>query len=134
MGILKGCWLAGLAAVAVASIAAAGRLFHHDFMQYDSKRTREAVLARIPLGTEIARARTMMQADGFDCRAVHSRFSDDRPGGKSQDSYPAADIVWCDSGELATWSLLVSKRWQVVFVDEGGRVTRVAVSVGLTGS
>jgi hypothetical protein len=75
-----------------------------------------------------------MEAEGFACRRLYNTgFAEDGPSGGPQIHHPPADLLWCDSGERATLTLLVSKRWQVAFVDSGGTVSRVAVGVGLTG-
>jgi hypothetical protein len=104
-----------------------------NLMQANSDNTKKAVLARIPIGTDVRHAHAVMESEGFICSRIHSAFAEDRPGGGPQINNPPADILWCDSGERMTTALLISKRWQVIFVDEGGRVTRVAVGVGLTG-
>lgn len=105
------------------------------FFQEDSERTRQAVLARIPIGTEISQAQKIMEAEGFVCSKLHDvKFADDRPGGGPQILHPPADILWCDSGQRSTKRLFVSKRWQIGFVDEDGLVSRIAVGVGLIGS
>ena len=102
-------------------------------VQCDSEQTRKAILARIPLGTDILHAEAIMEKEGFKCVAMHSRFADDGHGGSPQLNYPPANILWCDSGEHATFMSPIAKRWQVGFVDDDGRVARVAVGVGLTG-
>ena len=102
-------------------------------LQHDSVQTRAAVLARIPIGTEISRAKTIMEAEGFQCMKVHdTKFADDQPGGGLQTTHSRADILWCDSGKRLTPALIVSKRWQVSFVDSGGVVSYIAVAVSRT--
>jgi hypothetical protein len=47
-------------------------------------------------------------------------------------SFPAADFLWCDSGER--WAgMLIDERWQIIFVMKDGAVESVTASVGLTG-
>lgn len=109
-------------------------LLRSDLLQADSERTREAVLCRIPLAWQISFAQTVMEAEGFRCRRLtKTGFAEDRAGGGPQVAHPPAHILWCDSGERITSALIVTKRWQVVSVDEGGLVSRIAVGVGLTG-
>jgi hypothetical protein len=124
----------GGAALLVCGIAATWLFGRSDLLQDDGETTREAVLARIPVGTDISRAQTIMEAEGFTCRRLYNTgFAEDTPGGGRQTYHPPTDILWCDSGERATLALFASKRWQVTFVDIGGSVSRVAVGVGLTG-
>lgn len=76
----------------------------------------------------------IMEAEGFKCRrSYNTKFADDRPEGGPQVVHPPADILWCDSGERMTPTLVITKRWQITFADDGGRVSRVAVGVSLTG-
>lgn len=111
---------------------AAWRFGGSNLAQDNGEKTRKAVLARIPLGTEIPRVATIMEAEGFKCRRMYSGFADDRPDGRGQVSHAPANILWCDRDRMV--GLLISRRWQVIFVDTGGVATQVAVGVGLTGS
>jgi hypothetical protein len=85
-----------------------------DMLQNTERETHAAVLARIPLGTEISRAAAIMEREGFKCAKIYTRFS-----------------LWCDRERMV--GLFVSRRWQVLFVDKGGVTTDVAVRVSLTG-
>lgn len=97
-----------------------------DLLQKDQESTRKAVMARIPLGTAISRARTIMEAEGFACRWYENQsFADDLPQG-GQVSSPPADFLWCDQERIL-------KRWQVIFVDTNGAVSRAAVGVSFAG-
>ena len=122
----------GLGAVLLlVSGVAAYRFSGSDMLQDNGDKTRKAVLERIPLGTETSRGATIMAAEGFKCRRMYSGFSDDRPGSRGQVSYPPANILWCDRERMV--APLISRRWQVTFVDSGGIITQVAVGVSLTG-
>ena len=102
-----------------------------DLLRNDSEGTKAAVLQRIPIGSEIPVAKAVMESEGFSCTKLHNtKFAEDRPERGPQLVHPKADILWCDSGERG---FLVTKRWQVSFVDSEGLVSNVAVSVGLTG-
>ena len=93
----------------------------------DAPATKIAVTKIVPIGSSIDMARTTMEAKGFQCMMRHnSKFADD---GVTQ---PAADFLYCDSGEQ-TVGPLITKRWQVGFVDKGGVVQSIVVGVGLTG-
>jgi hypothetical protein len=123
IGVL--CLAGGAAALILALL---GR---SDLLQDDGPATRAAVLARIPLGTEIARAEAIMEAEGFKCAALRDpEPSGRRPAdaGRGQER-----TLWRDSGERLTLLPLVTKRWQVSFVDADGHVSEVSVGVGLTG-
>ena len=121
----------GLGTALVLSGIVAYQFWPSGIAQPDSDKTREAVLARIPPGTEIPRVSTIMEAEGFKCARLYSGFSDDIPGHRGQVSHPPANNLWCDRERMV--GPLISRRWQVIFVDDGGLVAGVAVAVGLTG-
>jgi len=99
----------------------------------DGPSTKAAVLRSVPIGSRIDSAKTTMEAKGFHCWMMyHQAYSDDVSADGRQVDYPPADFLWCDSGERA-YGIFVSKRWQVLFVDDHDVVTSVAVGVGLTG-
>jgi len=117
----------------LAAIFGISRLQRSEFLKPDAQRTRQAVLTRVPLGTSILRAKNIMESEGFNCSMLYkTSFSEDQPAGP-QISHPPANVLWCDSGEHITSALLISKRWQVNFVEKDGLVSFVAVGVGLTG-
>jgi hypothetical protein len=100
----------------------------------DAATTRAEVLKHIPLGTSIERAKSYMEGEGFHCLPVQNqRYSDDATSQRQSITRGPADFLWCDSGEVMTWQIVISKRWQVVFEDVAGKVSYVAVGVGLTG-
>jgi hypothetical protein len=88
VGTLLGalCLGAGITAVA------AYQFGRSNLLRHDSQQTREAVVARIPLGTAISRAETIMEAEAFSCRKLHNTsFAEDRSGGGPQVVHPPAD-------------------------------------------
>ncbi len=103
-------------------------------MLADAEMTKAEVLKHVPLGTPIEQAKSYMEGEGFHCVPIQNqRYDDDAPLQGQSITRGPADFLWCDSGELMTWEIVISKRWQVVFEDAGGRVSYVAVGVGLTG-
>jgi hypothetical protein len=91
-------------------------------------------LKHIPLGTPIEQAKSYMKGEGFRCLPVQDqRYNDDATLQGQSITRGPADFLWCDSGELMTWQIVISKRWQVMFEDVAGKVSYVAVGVGLTG-
>jgi hypothetical protein len=100
---------------------------------FDSPATQAAVLKVVPIGSNIELAKTMMEAKGFRCLMQYNKgyTGDDPADGRHQIHYPAADFLWCDSER--TVGILISKRWQVIFVEKDETVVSVAVGIGLTG-
>ncbi len=101
----------------------------------DGLETKVAVLNVVPVGSGIDTAKTVMEAKGFRCRMMYNqRYSeDDVANSRPQIERPAADILWCDSGDRPYRGIIITKRWQVVFEAKDNAVARVAAGVGLTG-
>jgi hypothetical protein len=99
-----------------------------DVYAIDGPATQAAVLKVIPIGSKIDFAKTTMEAKGFQCSMRYNKryAGDDPAGGRHQINYPAADFLWCDS-ERPTSRILISKRWQVIFVVNDDTVASVAV-------
>ena len=93
----------------------------------DSPATQAAVLNSIPVGSNVEFAKTTMEADGYHCHMEYNRrySADDPAGGRRQIEYPAADFLYCDSGES------FPKRSQVIFIVKDETVDSVAVGVRL---
>ncbi|MBN8939633.1 MAG: hypothetical protein J0H01_09090 [Rhizobiales bacterium] len=93
--------------------------------------TRLAILQRIPIGSVLADAASVMHAQDFKCHPKKNSGFTERPdGGQRQISHPPTDFLYCDSGH---WGFVISKRWQVIITERNGLVTEVFASVGLTG-
>ena len=102
-----------------------------ELLRDNSEDTKAAIQKRIPIGTEISRAKTIMEMEGLRCqRFENEKYAEYPTDGGNPLSRGPADFLWCDSGEQG---FLVTKRWQVVFVDVGGLAASVVVGVGLTG-
>jgi hypothetical protein len=99
----------------------------------DGPATEAEVLKVIPVGSNVGFAKTTMEARGFHCHMEYNRryAGDDPAGGRRQIDYPAADFLYCNSER--SFRLIISKRWQVIFVVKDETITSVAVGVGLTG-
>jgi hypothetical protein len=97
---------------------------------HDGRETKAAVLKVVPIGSQID-----VEAKGFRCQRMYNEpYSEDsEDGGRQQIVHPAADVLWCDSGEGPTNAFFITKRWQVIFEVKDGLVASVAASVGLTG-
>ena len=105
-----------------------------EFFGVDASKTVEAVKRRIPIGAPISVAKTTMENNGFRCTSYKNElFSYDISDNGQQNTHPPTNYLWCDSGERVTVTLIVSKRWQVIFVDHNGTVSKIYASVGLTG-
>src|SRR5262249_17403587 len=102
---------------------------------HDGRETKAAVLKLVPIGSRIDAAEAIMGAKGFHCQMMYNqRYSEDSErDAQQQIVHPAADILWCDSGERATGATVITKRWQVIFEVRDGLVASIAASVGLTG-
>jgi len=101
--------------------------------QQSSAATKAEVLKHIPIGTPIEQARAFMEANGFRCQSVQNqKFAEDGPSAGRQITHGPANFLWCDSGER-TFRLVLSRRWQITFVNVGGKVSYVAVGVGVSG-
>jgi hypothetical protein len=127
-----------ISAICLASIVAAVCFIYwirsDEVYAIDGPATQAAVLKVIPIGSKIDFAKSTMEAKGFQCSmAYNKRYAGDDPaGGPHQIDYSAADFLWCDS-ERPTFRILISKRWQVIFVVKSETVASVAVGVSLTG-
>ncbi|MDZ4819849.1 MAG: hypothetical protein SGJ20_12845 [Planctomycetota bacterium] len=83
----------------------------------DPAEMRLEILKHVPLGAPLATAKSIMEANGFDC-AIHQ--------GEAKSPY-----LYCDQSRI--WKEPVVRRWQVVvYYDESG-VTDITVSTGLIG-
>jgi hypothetical protein len=126
-----------ISAICLAAIVAAISFIYwirsDEVYAIDGPATQVAVLKVIPIGSKIDFAKTTMEAKGFQCSMAYNKsYSGDDPAGRRhQIVYPAADFLWCDSER--PFRLLISKRWQVIFVMKDDAVASVAVGVGLTG-
>ena len=95
----------------------------------DAIQTKLAVTQQVALQTPIAVAARTMAANGFQCRTVaHASYTDMTEQAGEQARGPA-DILSCDAGGQHSDRAFASRRWQVIFEDEGGRVARVSVGV-----
>jgi hypothetical protein len=100
----------------------------------DAATTKAEVLKHAPLGTPIEQAKSYMEGEGFKCiRMQNQRYVDESTLQGHTITRGPAELLWCDSGELTTWQIVITKRWQVSFEDAEGKVSYVAVDVGLTG-
>jgi hypothetical protein len=101
----------------------------------DGSETKAAVLSVVPVGSRIDTAKSVMEAKGFRCRMMYNqRYSEDDVGNsRRQIEHPAADILWCDSGDKPYRGIVITKRWQVIFEAKDDAVTRISAGVGLTG-
>ncbi len=126
-----------ISAICLASIVAAISFIYwirsDEVYAIDGPATQAAVLKIIPIGSKIDFAKTTMEAKGFQCSMAYNKpyAGDDPAGGRHQIDYPAADFLWCDSER--PFRILISKRWQVIFVMKNDTVASLAVGVGLTG-
>lgn len=119
------------AACAVVLLACATLTPASALMTDEAKEMRRAVLKRVPVGSAAASAEAVMTAEGFVCTPMHDQpFSTSEPDSERRIAHAATDFLWCDSGKRG---LVVTKRWQAMFVDRGGTVSSVAVSVDLGG-
>ncbi len=92
--------------------------------------TRMAVLERIPPGTAITDAASIMRWQGFACqRRTDSGFVEQPERGGADSFHPPTDHLSCDSGE---WGIM-ARRWQVIITAQGGATTGVFVNFGMTG-
>ncbi len=99
----------------------------------DAAAYKREVLKHVPLGTTIDQAKAFMEDNGFKCvETQNQRFAEDGPVPSQQVTHGPADTLWCDSGERS-FRVALSRRWQVTFVNVGGKVSYIATAVGVTG-
>ncbi|WP_428391084.1 hypothetical protein [Lichenicoccus sp.] len=99
----------------------------------DAAATKREVLKHVPLGTTIDQAKAFMEDNGFKCvETQNQRFAEDRTVPGQQVIHGPADTLWCDSGKQS-FRVALSRRWQVTFVNVGGKVSYIATAVGITG-
>jgi hypothetical protein len=102
-------------------------------MSPDATATRQEILKHVPLGTTIDQAKAFMEENGFKCAETQNqRFAEDGPAPGQQIIHGPTDTLWCDSGERS-FRMALSRRWQVTFVNVGGKVSYIATAVGATG-
>ncbi len=83
----------------------------------DEEGTRNSVLRRFPKGSPVADVGVAFERIGFLCKPS---------------TYESKPILYCDSGERGRLNL-VTKRWQIILIEEDGRLVDVRATVGLTG-
>ena len=122
LGLACGCCaLAAYAALTQAS----------GLMIAEAKDTRRAVLKRIPIGSKPAAAQAIMEAEGFTCaQKTDTPFTVTDPDRGAAVPHSPVDFLSCDSGKRG---FVLTKRWQVMFVDTGGSVSSVAVNADVGG-
>lgn len=96
----------------------------------DAIQTKLAVTQQVALQTPVAVAAGTMAANGFQCRTVARASYTDMTEAAGEQAQGPANILSCDAGERRGDRVFASRRWQVIFEDEGGRVARIAVGVG----
>ena len=128
-GFWFSCFLLGCGGCALAAYATLTRA--SALMLPEAKDTRRAVLKRVPVGSTPAAAQAVMEAEGFTCtQMTGTAFSVTDPDSGAPVPHAATDVLACDSGSRG---FLLTKRWQVMFVDAGGSVASVAVNADLSG-
>jgi len=70
----------------------------------------------------MARARAVMEANGFTCREMKNADFLDRRG---------IDYLYCD--RVKTVGFMAGRRWQAALVEKEGKVMDVIVGTGLIG-
>ena len=99
----------------------------------DAAATKQEILKHVPLGTMIDQAKAFMEENGFKCVEIQNqRFAEDGPLPGQQVIHGPANTLWCDSGERSI-RMALSRRWQVTFVNVGGKVSYISTAVGATG-
>ncbi|NEO84148.1 MAG: hypothetical protein F6J87_07835 [Spirulina sp. SIO3F2] len=89
----------------------------------------------IPLGSSVEQARKVMELSGFECEYFENgsfarvRNAHDSPGGMDATYYDGVDGLYCQFHR----GVFVETRWQSLIAHEEGKVTVIAVSVGLIG-
>jgi hypothetical protein len=124
----------GVAAFIVLKMFLFPALPRGDFYGVDGPTTKAAALKIIPIGSPIGFAKAATEERGFHCEMMYNQgyAGYDPSNPRHLMSFPAADFLWCDSGER--WAgMLIDERWQIIFVMKDGAVESVTASVGLTG-
>ena len=98
-------------------------------MMEEAKEMRRTILKRVPVGSPAAAADAAMTAEGFACtQSTNKPFDITDPDSGAVTTHAPADVLVCDSGPRG---FLITKRWQVLFLDRGGSVTSVLASAGV---
>lgn len=85
---------------------------------------KRSILKVIPPGSDINRAKIIMEKNGFKCSFVKdSSFAD------KNSIYQHIDFLYCDIEK----GFIVGRRWQVAVVVKNSLVSEIFVSTGLTG-
>lgn len=85
---------------------------------------RESIMKLIPAGTDINRAKKVMETNGFRCS-----FKKDSSFADKDKLYEHIDFLYCDLER----GCLTGRRWQVAIVIKNSLVEKILVSTGLTG-
>ena len=124
----------GMIAVATVSFNQKDEEPVSDLMLPDATQTKEEILRRIPIDSSILIAKEIMNSNGFMCGVMkNTSYADFANPSNKQMSRGPADILYCDSGAKSSGFMFTTKRWQVSFEDSEGKVSYIAVGVGLTG-
>lgn len=100
-------------------------------MLIDPKEMKNEVLQRIPLGTRVNEARRTMEGNGFVCKDMENAAYVEYDENDEQIVHSGVDYLWCHKKSLA--APLVQREWHVILPHEEGKVSSIAVTVGLTG-
>jgi hypothetical protein len=88
------------------------------------------ILARVPIGTDLEKARQTMENEGFNCQIMpDSSFSEMSSSGRTIRIQKHVDFLHCQLEVAGTEYCMLN--YQVALVYEQGAVTDIGVSVGL---
>jgi hypothetical protein len=96
-----------------------------------AKATKEEILKRIPIGSNLEDAKRNMEANGFSCKKMEKAYFSEQDYQDKHEKptiHANIDYLYCD--KEVSESLYCARRWQVAIVHNNGIVSDVLVSTG----
>lgn len=117
--------------IAALSIPCEGRIAKVR-MQASPMAMKKELLKHVPIGSEIKRAKLIMETNQFHCDFVkNSSFLEKKPGGIGSIVHEQQDFLICHKRKFT--ASLVFREWDIIIVHNNDRVLNIVVNVGLTG-
>lgn len=91
--------------------------------------TKQEILNRIPLGSDIEEAKEIMKQNDFKCKMKQNAAFVEYDDEESEILHEGEDFLWCEKSKVI--GVLTRRRWQVIITHKNGVVSNIFVSSGL---
>jgi hypothetical protein len=101
-------------------------------MHSNAKNMKKEILRRIPLGSNIQIAKTLMEANDFRCEMMrHGTFSETTDDPTRPILHVGVDYLFCYKKKVV--SPFITRSWDIMIVHDEGMINNIVVNIGLTG-